>query len=77
MTPAGHKTKPQMKIKVKQLESGERSVITAALDMYVNSVFVLCPELKEKYNNIRQAVRQGELLLCEYQYNEQEEGGDE
>lgn len=65
----------KMKIKVTQFGAGERSVVSAALEMYASSVLGSFPELKDKYENIGQSIQHGELLLCEYVYPEQEKGG--
>lgn len=66
-----------MKIKVTQLDGLTRSTIALALDLYARNVHELFPNLKEKYINMAQAVGHGELLLCEYVYPDQEEGGQE
>lgn len=65
-----------MKIKVTQLDDATRSTVALALELYASSVHELCKNTKEKYMNIGQAVRHGEVLLCEYVYTEKEEGGD-
>lgn len=65
-----------MKIKVKQLDEETRGTIALALELYASYVYELLPNVKKQYINIGQAVRHGELLLCEYVYSEQEEGGE-
>ena len=66
-----------MKIKVKQLDEETRGTIALALELYASYVYELLPNVKKQYINIGQAVRHGELLLCEYVYPKQDEGGDE
>ena len=65
-----------MKIKVTQLDEQTRDTIALALEMYVNYVYELLPNVKKQYKDIGHTIRHGEVLLCEYQYNEQEEGGE-
>lgn len=62
-----------MKIKVTQLDGPTRSTVAFALDMYARHVSDTYPSQTEKYRNMAHAVRHGELLLCEYQYNGKEE----
>lgn len=70
-------TKKNMKIKVKQLDEETRGIIARALELYADYVYGQLPNVKKQYINIGQAVRHGELLLCEYVYPKQDELEDE
>lgn len=61
-----------MKIKVTQLTSTQRDLIAWALFNYANELHNNEEEGAEFYAHTATAIRHGELLLCEYQYNEQE-----
>lgn len=62
-----------MKIKVTQLDGPTRSTVAFALDMYAHHVSDTYPSQTDKYRNMARAVRNGELLLCEYQDQGKEE----
>lgn len=66
-----------MKIKVKQLDEETRGTIALALELYASYVYEPLPNVKKQYINIAHDISHGELLLCEYVYSKQDEGGDE
>lgn len=66
-----------MKIKIKQLDEHTREGVAIALQHYSASIYPEQVEARKKYRDLATAVRHGELLLCEYQYPEQQKGGEE
>lgn len=76
ITPEGQQNQNNMKIKVTQMDQATRSTIALALVEYSMVVKETFPLQSKKYNDMAQAVRHGELLLCEYVYPEQEKGGE-
>lgn len=65
-----------MKIKVTQLDQATRSTIAAALRYWARTNEEDFPMLANKYQDMAHSIKHGELILCEYQYNEQEKGGE-
>lgn len=61
-----------MKIKIEQLDERTRECVAIALQQYAASIYPDQVKAREKYRNLSSAVRHGELLLCEYQYNGEE-----
>lgn len=64
-----------MKIKATQLDNIIRNTIALAVDDYASTIRRVDEKCSEKYMQIAARIRHGELILCEYQYNEQEKGG--
>ena len=64
-----------MKIKAAQFDDNTRECIAIAVQHYAASLYPDLVEARKKYFNISTQIRHGELILCEYQYNEQEKGG--
>lgn len=62
-----------MKIKVEHLTETERCTLSIALDYYMCKVGNVDPECGRKYAKIASKLRHGELLLCEYVDNQEEE----
>lgn len=65
-----------MKIKATQLDEKTREVISNAVQYYVTDLYPDLIEAMKKYFDLSTQIRHGELILCEYQYNEQEKGGE-
>lgn len=66
-----------MKIKFTQLDSCTRDCISFAVQQYAASLRLHLTKERQKYFDISQQIRHGELLIGEYQYNEQEKGGED
>lgn len=66
-----------MKIKIEQLDEHTREGVAIALQHYAASIYPEQVEARKKYRDLSTAIRHGELLLFEYQYPEQQEGGEE
>ena len=64
-----------MKIKFQQLDSETRDCISFAVQLYAASLHLHLTKERQKYFDISQKIHHGELLICEYQYNELEKGG--
>lgn len=64
-----------MKIKATQLDLPTRNTVAEALIRWSKSNEDIFPKRARKYLNMAQVIKHGELILCEYQYNEQEKGG--
>lgn len=69
------KTYNQMKIEITQLQEPTRNILALAMEHYALTVGDGYPEIAFKYTSIAQAIRHGELLLCEYVYTPREGGG--
>lgn len=65
-----------MKIKATQIDNTIRNTIALAVDDYASSIRRVDKECSDKYLQVAARIKHGELILCEYQYNEQEKGGD-
>lgn len=63
-----------MKIKCNQLSQSERCTIALALDAYQNGALSDHKGTSAHYADLAQRIRHGEVLLCEYQYTQDEEG---
>ena len=61
-----------MKIKIEQLDEQTRRTIALAVELYAGKFAKADPATCEKYLKMVIALRHGELLLCEYVYNEKE-----
>lgn len=66
-----------MKVKFTQLDNETRECISIAVQQYAASLRLHLTKERQKYFYISQQIHHGELILGEYQYNEQEEGGGE
>lgn len=66
-----------MKIKFQQFDDETRECLAIAVQHYAASLYLDLIEERKKYFDISQQIRHGELLVGEYQYNDQEKGGDE
>ena len=64
-----------MKIKLTQFDEETRNCISYAVEKYASSLFPYEREERLKYFELSLKIRHGELLIGEYQYNEQEKGG--
>lgn len=62
-----------MKINVNQLDETTRKTIALAVELYAGKWAKSDPATCDKYFKMSIALRHGELLLCEYQYNGKEE----
>lgn len=65
-----------MKIKATQLDKITRDTIASAVTYWCKSIEDFIPVISNEYMDIAQTIKHGELILCEYQYNEQKEGGE-
>lgn len=65
-----------MKIKATQLDKNKRNAIVRALDYYALHINELGRGMTVNYPQLATRINHGELILCEYQYNDQEKGGE-
>ena len=65
-----------MKIKFTQLDEETRKIIGVAVLDYANSIRRIDKEASKKYMLHGTRIIHGELVIGEYQYNEQEKGGE-
>lgn len=65
-----------MKIKFQQLDKETREGISIAVQHYATYLFTHLVGSRQKYLDISQKIIHGELIIGEYQYNEQEKGGE-
>ena len=64
-----------MKIKATQLDQLDRDRISRACTKWADRNEVFYPGISRYYKDLAQRIKHGELILCEYQYQEQEKGG--
>lgn len=62
-----------MKIKVTQLDEKRRSTIALAIEYYIGMCGEFAGDCRDEYVEIAHTIRHGELLTCEYQYNQGED----
>lgn len=62
-----------MKIKVQQLDEKTRSTLALICNLYAADMQKIDAEVTEKYSKLAIQIRHGELLLCEYVDNHEEE----
>lgn len=65
-----------MKIKATQLDKETRNAIVKAVDYYACHLRQIQRDGIVNYSQLATSIIHGELILCEYQYNEQEKGGE-
>lgn len=65
-----------MKIKATQLDKTTLNAIVKALDYYALHITQIGKGMSVNYPQLATRIKHGELILCEYQYNEQEKGGE-
>ena len=66
-----------MKIKVTQLDETAKTRIYRALISWAYQNEEHYPDATSIYRDMARRIQHGELILCEYQYNEQEKGGND
>lgn len=66
-----------MKIKTEQIDAVTRNTLALAVELYSHRVMRADKAVGKKYLELSNRIRHGEVLLCEYQYPEQQEGGEE
>lgn len=64
-----------MKIKATQLDKTTRNAIVKAVDYYACHLRQIQRGCNMSYAQLATRIIHGELILCEYQYNQQEKGG--
>lgn len=62
-----------MKIKIEQLDEKTRSTLALICNLYAADMQKIDAEVTEKYSRLAMQIRHGELLLCEYVNNQEEE----